>query len=175
MTRHLLLGAALAGVASLLSACGFQPLYAQPTGVVPALSAIAVDTPGTRMGHLIREQLEDEFGTDADVPPRYRLTIDIQERRTPRGLRSDDTANRYQQRVTTRYRLREINSQRQLLSGGESAAVTYDVADAPYSGVMASLDGQERAANEAARLIRTDLARFFADGRDKPARRPTRR
>ena len=158
-------------VAAMLGGCGFQPLYGDALGVSPALSSIAVETPPTRTGHLLREELEDEFVTDRSITARYRLIVDLQERRFPRGLRIDDTANRYEQRVTATYRLLDAHTRKVIVRGVRPVSVTYDVADAPYAGVIASLDGQERAASEAARVIRTEVARALVSR--PPATRAT--
>lgn len=66
MRRLALLGV-LAG-ASLLSACGFTPMYGE-TGVSGGLSRIAVTTPDDRLGYRLREQLEDAFGRDGAQAP----------------------------------------------------------------------------------------------------------
>lgn len=144
-----------------VSGCAFTPLYGDTLQVAPALASVAVEAPGTRTGQLLREELDDELAAAAGVA-RYRLVLDINERRFPRGLRVDDTANRYETRLTVQYELIDAADRRVLLRSNRPVFVTYDVADAPYAGIAAGQDGQERAASEAARLIRTDLARFFA-------------
>ncbi len=93
MRRLALLGV-LAG-ASLLSACGFTPMYGE-TGVSGGLSRIAVTTPDDRLGYRLREQLEDAFGRDGAQAPLYRLTTEVEQSRRPLGRRIDDTASRYE-------------------------------------------------------------------------------
>lgn len=160
----LLCGVALTGAA----ACGFQPLYAESTGIAPILASTAVETPDTRTGRLLREELEDEFGRQPGGAPRYRLVVDVDEIRYPRGLRVDDTANRYDLQLGVTYTMVELPSGAPVTSGFRSVVVTYDVADAPYAGVAANLDGQERAASEAARLIRSLVTRALLE-RQGPA------
>jgi LPS-assembly lipoprotein len=152
----LLLAAPLAGCA------GFEPLYGQATGVAPALAGVAVVTPATRTGQLLREELEDEFRAGARArAPNYRLVVDVDQRRFPRGLRIDDTANRYELRLELGYKLFDVRTGGLVHQGLEPVYVTYDVVDQPYAGVAAHMDGEERAASEAARVIRENLARFF--------------
>lgn len=158
--------AALAVVLSslLLSSCGFQPLYAGPSSpVAAALADVAVNPPDTRTGQLFREEFDDETARSTGGAPRYRLDIAIDERRFARGLRIDDTANRFELRLNVRYRLVNLSNGRAVTRGDEPIYVTYDVADQPYAGVAAHLDGQERAASEAAVRIRQNLSRFFAE------------
>lgn len=159
----LALGAALLSAG--LSACGFTPLYtgggASPVG--QALAGVGVSAPDTRTGQLFRERFEDEAGRTAGGRPLYRLDVAIDERRFGRGLRIDNVANRYELRLTVRYRLVALDSGGVMTEGEEPIYVTYDVADQPYAGVAAHQDGQERAASEAAIRVRQNLQRYFAE------------
>lgn len=147
--------------AALVGACGFTPLYATP-GVTPALTRIAVATPDGRTGHFLREQLDDQLATDHRAEPRYRLALHYDETRFERGLRIDNTADRYEVNLRVDWTLTDVATGAAITAGQVNPAVTYDSADQPYAGVTANLDAQERVATEAARLIRLDLARFFA-------------
>lgn len=155
--------ALLASLAALaVSGCGFTPLYATG-GVAPGLSAIEVDAPQTRTGYLLREELDDAFARNRGEPATYRLALRIEEDRRARGLRVDDVATRYEVLLRVDYvLLRQGGSATPLTQGRAEVSVTYDSADQPYAGVAASIDGQERAASQAAQRIRLDLARWFA-------------
>ena len=155
-----------------LSGCGFQPLYASEASVGARLSQIEVTAPADRSGELLRGELNDALASSASAVKPYQLRLTTTERRYPRGLRVDDTANRYELRLAVTYQLVQKGAG-QIAAGTRIVSVTYDVADAPYAGVQASLDGQERAAREAARLIRTDLARSLTR-LDKPLKPPRR-
>lgn len=166
--RNLIRTAAITAGLLFTSACGFTPLYAQQ-GVTPNLSAIAVDAPQGRVGYLLREELDDELARDRGQPARYRLALDVTEERRARGLRVDDVASRYELLLTVRYVLTGVGGTTPLAQGQAQSTVTYDVADQPYAGVAAQIDGQERAASQAAQRIRLDLARFFALSARAPA------
>jgi len=158
-----LTGPILAVFALMLTACaGFTPLYAEP-GVVAGLERIAVQTPDTRTGYLLREQLEDAFGRDLDAPPVYRLTTQVRERRDPLGRRADDTATRYELTLTVSYVLTEVQGGRQVHRDTLTVTTTYASSAQPYAGVVAQQDGSERAVTQAADAIRSDLARLFAE------------
>lgn len=149
----------IAGLSLLTAACGFTPLYAE-RGLSPTLSVIEVAVPDTRSGYLLREELDDELARDRSRPARYTLTLDVDEDRFARGLRVDDVATRYEVRLIVNYVLSEGAT---VVTRGQAvSSVTYDSADQPYAGVAANLDGQERAAAQAAQRIRLELARFFA-------------
>jgi len=151
----------LAGVAALaLAGCGFTPLYAVQ-GVTPGLSAIDVHGPHGRTAYLLAQDLDSVFARDRSEPPVYQLSFTVAERRYPRGLRIDNVATLYETHVTVSYQLIEIATGRLVKSGVEPIQVVYDVADQPYAGIAAQQNSQERAAQEAAERIRTDLAIYF--------------
>ena len=160
MSRLARIGAAFS-ILTMLAACGFTPLYAEP-GVSPALSRISVSVPDTRTGFELRQALEDELAWDRGQTALWRLETDLDQRRTPLGRRVDDTVSRYELVLTVRYQLTPV-------SGGEAitdavtATVTYAAADQAYAAIAAQRDGEQRAVAEAARLIRLDLSRALAD------------
>jgi LPS-assembly lipoprotein len=47
-------------------------------------------------------------------------------------------------------------------SGQVTSQVSYDAADAPYAGIAARQDTQEKVASDAARRIQVDLAAWLA-------------
>lgn len=152
-------GWALAALA--LGGCGFTPLYATP-GNLGGLQAVQVDPPPhSRTGYLLRQQLDDELGRDPAAAPAYRLGLEIDERRFPRGVRVNNVANRYEIFLSVAYSLTDAATGRVLLRGVAPVTVSYDSADAPYAGVAAEQDGEERAANQAAVLIRLQLSRWL--------------
>ena len=158
MKRLLILGLAI-GAAG-LSACGFTPLYAEQ-GVTGGLSHIAVDAPDGRTAYLLREELDDVLGHDGDAAPAYRLTFELTENRVPRGLGPDNAASRYELSVQVDWKLLAAAGE-ELQTGRTTVLASYGAADPPYAGIAAQQDGQERAAAEAARRIRLDLAQYFA-------------
>ena len=146
--------------ATLVSACGFTPLYGN-VGGSPVLSRIAVSTPDDRLGYRLREQLEDAFGRSPGQPPLYRLETQVEQNRIPLGRRIDDTATRYQLTVRAAWTLVSLSGG-EPLSGVETATLTYAAADQPYAAIAAQQDGEERAAAELSRLIRIDILRSLS-------------
>jgi LPS-assembly lipoprotein len=156
--------------APLLSGCGFTPLYAE-RGVGPALSSVDVVSPKGRVGYLMQEQLDDALARSRGEKARYRLTMNTNEVRTPRGLRLDNTATEYELNLTVAYTLVETATGRTLRSGVAPVTVIYQSSDAPYAGISAQNDAQERAVTQAATLVRLDLSRYFAGEAAKAAPR----
>ena len=159
--RGLALAAALAISAAGLSACGFTPLYAEQ-GLAPALSGVSVITPDhSRYGYLLRQQLDDSLGRDREKPAAYRLETKLTDYRAPLGVRVNNVASRYEVGLTATWTLVDAASGKALTAGSSFGRVSYDSADAPYGGVAAEQDGEERATAQVATNIRLALARWF--------------
>lgn len=145
----------------LVAGCGFTPLYATP-GVSTGLSAIDVVAPEGRVAYLLREDLDDALGHDKAAAPQWRLTLTTVQSRDPRGLRADNVAERYELGVTVAYTLTSLATGKTVHAGEVHSQVSYDAADAPYAGIAARQDSQNRAAADAARRIHIDLAAWMA-------------
>jgi LPS-assembly lipoprotein len=146
-----------------LSACGFQPLYAQ-RGVVSGLTGVDVVAPQGRTGFLIREHLEDALAVRRSAAPVYRMNLALSETRYPRGIRVDNVATRYEYVLTANYVLTSVASGAVAKRGTVRVELTYDSADQPYAAIAAQQDAQNRAAEEAARRIQLELAAWLATG-----------
>ncbi len=157
-----LLPACAALVLPLLCGCGFTPLYAVD-GVSPSLSGVEVVTPEGRTGHLLSEDLQDDFARARGKPARYRLALAVDENRYARGLTFEQVATWYELSVRVSYSLMDLTSGKTLTAGVAPVSVSYNAVNDPYSGIVAQQDGQKRAASEAAQRIRIALASYFAD------------
>lgn len=144
-----------------MSGCGFTPLYATP-GVSAGLSSVEVVAPQGRVAYLLREDLDDALAHDKNGAPVWRLDLNLAQTRDPRGLRSDNVAERYELGVTVRYTLTSIATGQVAHTGEVTTAVSYDAADAAYAGIAARQDSQERIAADAARRIQIELAAWMA-------------
>lgn len=162
--RARLLAVVLLMATPVLAGCGFTPLYAQP-GVSPGLSAIETVAPEGRTGYLLREALDDALARDLRVPPEYRLQIDLQQVRTPRGRRVDSAASRYELTLDADWKLLEAKTGTVALVGKTTTEVTFDRADQPYASIAGHQDAEQRAASELARKIQLQLADWIARGR----------
>ena len=155
------LGTALA--LSGLSACGFVPLYAQ-NGLVDHLSHIDLNTPDTRTGFYLRQDLITKLG-DGDGPHPYKIKVDIVEKRYEIGLNSFGTATRFEISNTVTYSLTEKATHKELIKKSFVDTVTYDSTENAYAGIAAQSDGQKRAATSIADHINSDLTVYFHDGK----------
>ena len=146
---------------AMLGGCGFTPLYATGGGIQD-LPAIEVMAPQGRVAYLLREDLEDAIGRDKSRPAVWRLDIDVVQVRDPRGLRRDNVAERYELGLTVKYSLTSLATGKVARTGEVVSEVSYDAADAPYAGIAARQDSQERAAADSARRIQIQLASWLA-------------
>jgi len=153
--------AAAALAAAALAACGFTPMYATD-GLTPGLAAIDVNVPHGRLAYLLGESLNDQLARDRGKPPVYRLDVTLASRVFARGLNLDETAAYYEDNLTVQYRLIDIATGQVLKSNSLPVEVTYAATNVPYAGIAAQEDAQQRAANEAAQRIRTDLGIYFS-------------
>ena len=152
---------AITALALGVSACGFTPMYANPQ-LSQNMRAIAITTPQTRTGYLLREQLDDQLNVDRTATPRYRLAVAIVEKRRPRGLNPDDTPTRYELHLDVTYTLVEAEGGKTILKQTRPVFVSSDAVVDPYASLAAQEDSQERAAEEAAEIIRTDVSLALA-------------
>ncbi|HLZ84630.1 MAG TPA: LPS assembly lipoprotein LptE [Caulobacteraceae bacterium] len=149
------------GLAPALGACGFTPLYASPT-VASGLPAIQVVAPQGRVAYLLREDLDDVLAHDKGAAPAWRLDFTLKQKRDPKGLNVNDVAERYEVGLTVDYTLTSVATGKVAHVGQISTEVFYDAEDAPYAGIAARQNSQERVASDAARRIQLDLAAWMA-------------
>jgi LPS-assembly lipoprotein len=153
--------AALALPLAGLGGCGFTPLYAQP-GVAGGLTHIEVEAPKGRVGYLLRENLDDDFGRARGDAPVYRLQISMTTQRASHGLTANDTAQRYELDMRVTYNLVEVASGKVAHTGSVISDISYDSTDQPYAGIAARQDVQNRLAEDLAQKIEVQIAAWLA-------------
>jgi LPS-assembly lipoprotein len=156
--------AALAGLAlPALGACGFTPLYAQP-GMVGGLTHIQVVTPAGsgRVGFLLRQSLDDDFGLRKGEAPVYRLEMTLTPVRQAHGVLANATAQRYELDLKVNYNLIDAASGKTVHSGVVMSDISYDSAAQPYAGIAARQDVQNRQASDAAQKIEVQVAAWLS-------------
>ena len=160
MSRGLAVLASTAALA--LAGCGFTPLYGTPQ--VGSLAAVEIDAVEGRAGFLLRQHLDDALARKAGAPAAYRMQLQLNEARFPRGVRIDNVATRYEYQLTVNYLLAAYPSGALAKRGRVRVELTYDSADQPYASIAAQQDAQDRGAEEAARRIHQELAVWLATG-----------
>ena len=150
----------------LLAGCGFEPLYGVNgglTGPGQTLRTIYVEPIPERVGYELRNHLLDILDASGeDAGTAYRLKLILREE-PPQGvaLQQDATITRYNYRLTAHYELFARDSAQPLKTGDVTTLTAYNVASSPYATVVAERDAGDRAANDIAERIRTELAVYF--------------
>ncbi|HEX8365648.1 MAG TPA: LPS assembly lipoprotein LptE [Allosphingosinicella sp.] len=161
----LALAAALA-----LSGCGLRPLY-QGGGsghVVQSLRSVEVGPIAGRAGWLVRTALVDRLRRQEGNAPRYRLEVELDDRITGFGIRSDDAITRERRTLRARYRLVDAAVGTVLVDATAGSDAGIDVVSSDYATVAAEQSALERLSRDIADQIVSRLALYAA--RTGPAR-----
>jgi LPS-assembly lipoprotein len=150
-----------------ISGCGFHPLYGNAgvgAGVSPILSAVYVEPVPDRVGYELRNDLLDLFNATGQADgAAYRLKLTVAESEEAIVLQTNTAITRYNYTLTAHYDLIPKASTDSVKSGDLTALSAYNVAAAPflYATVTAERDAKNRAANDIAERIRTELAVYL--------------
>ena len=152
-----------------ISACGFEPLYAQredtsgwyfsgnfDTSVTSEMAKVKVEPIAERFGQEIRNELLDLI-TPRGMPdkPQYRLYVTLRDKEfVQQALRRDITATRERVRYSVVYELVSSQNNETLVHGDSVSFVSYDILANPYSTTMA----QKKTQSDAAKIIANDIA-----------------
>jgi LPS-assembly lipoprotein len=157
----------LVAVALLLSGCGFHPLYARGDlgpGAGPTLAGVYVEPISDRVGYELRNNLLDLFNaTGTAEGAQYRLRLSLAETEEAVILQTNTAITRYNYTLTAHYELIPREGTQAVKMGDVAALSAYNVAAAPflYATVTAERDAKNRAANEIAERIRTQIAVYL--------------
>ena len=163
-------------VAVTIAGCGFHPLYGRTDldpRIAPTLSAVYVDPIPDRVGYELRNSLLDLFNATGQADGAlYRLKLTLNEREEAVVLQSNTAITRYNYTLTAHYDLMPRESTSPVKSGDVTALSAFNVAAAPflYATVTEERDAKNRAANDIAERIRTELAVYLRRAADQAAR-----
>jgi|DewCreStandDraft_4_1066084.scaffolds.fasta_scaffold00053_206 LPS-assembly lipoprotein len=152
---------------SALSGCTLTPLHGPGLGerVNPALAAIEIDAPHTRLGQILAGELRRELDpAGLAPPPRHTLVVRLEREKSPLAVQLDDVTTRFDLTLAARFDLVRKADGRILYRSAVRRVASYNVVRAPYATLVAEQDAERRAAKELAREIRTRLAVHFAGG-----------
>jgi LPS-assembly lipoprotein len=146
--RPALVAGLLAGLCLVVTACGFEPMYGESRGaaVQADLAAVRVALIPNRNGQLLRRYILDRIQTGNETAPAlYQLEVALQETRQNYGIQRDLSATYARLVLSGNYLLRDIKTQKTLLSGSTYSSSSYNVAADPFNTVVAENDARERA------------------------------
>ena len=151
--------AALALVLALLvlAACEVEPLYGSRNGEGAGLAAIKIERVKDRIGHIVRNHLIDSLTPDGQpARPDYRLTLAVEQSKTPLLIQRDDHATRFSLTLSANFFVADRNGQ-EIYRGHARAIGSYNVAESGFATVTAERDAADEAARVLSEEIRTLL------------------
>jgi LPS-assembly lipoprotein len=160
--------------ALLLSACGFHPLYGNAglnAGVGSTLANVYVEPIPERVGYELRNELLDLFNaTGESSNAAFRLKLSVNESEEAVVLQTNTAITRYNYTLSAHYELIPRDGASAVKSGDVTALSAYNVAAAPflYATVTAERDAKNRAANDIAERIRTQIAVYLRTANAAP-------
>jgi LPS-assembly lipoprotein len=162
--------AALLLATLLLSGCGLRPLYGGGGSgpVAQTLRSVAVAPIPGRAGWMVRTALEDRLARGASAEPRYRLEVELDDRITGFGIRSDNAVTRERRSLRARYRLVDTATGTVLLDATAGSDAGIDVVGSEYATVAAEQTALERLSTEVADQIVARIALYATRGGTTP-------
>ena len=152
----------------LLANCGFQPLHGSRAGPVAGstvsdMSYVMVAAIPDRTGQLVRNNLLDRLHAGGmAAKPVFRLIVHLKESREGIAFQQDDSATRFNLRLSARFELVDSRDGASLLKGHTRAIAAYNVVRSDYANLISQRDAQKRAANSVADGIQKRIAVFFS-------------
>lgn len=161
--RHLGLTLLAAGTLW-LSGCGFEPLYAGPSGY-QNLAGMQVTTGSDRIDFLVQDAISDFVGPGQS---RYRLSVETDIRESGAGLSASGVATRISLNARVEY---QLTGSAEPMTGRLEERVTYDTPSTPYGLISARSDGEARLAQLIAEAVIEDVSlKLRTDEDDTPSR-----
>ena len=161
-------GAAL-GILTLLSACGFRPLYGEQGvaggGAADKLDQVAISNIPDRPGQVLRNLLIDRFHqNDRGTRTPYRLDAQILASEQKLALRQDASAERAQLVLNVPFRLIENATGRTVFEGRSRSYVPYNVLEERYAGLVTLDHAYTRGLTEISDEITARVAMYLSKG-----------
>jgi LPS-assembly lipoprotein len=146
----------------LLAGCGLQPLYSGGSdgAVAQALAGVDVAPIPGRNGWLVQNALKDRIAAVPDGNPRYRLTVELDDKIEGFGIRRDDAITRERRTLRARYQLRDASSGAVLVDATAGSDAGIDVVRSEYATIAAENTALERLAQEVADQIVARIALY---------------
>ena len=156
------------GACAALTGCGFEPIYMRTASGRPGpaqrdLAAVNVAIIPDRPGQLLRQALQERFGSDAgNVPARYNLAVGFSIAGQGINILQSSIATRVRMIGTANWTLTGVDGGPAVTSGSAKAVDGFDVLDQQYFAADLSTEQiQRRLASQLADQITLQLAVFF--------------
>ncbi|GAB4539227.1 MAG: hypothetical protein Tsb0010_17670 [Parvularculaceae bacterium] len=156
-----------AAACAALSACGFQPLYADRGAASAPAELRAVRIAPIRqpepVGFFVQDALEQRLASAVGgEAPKYELTMRLREGRRALAIQIDSSVTRFNYTLSADYQLRDLQTNAVLDRGRSTATTSFNVVTSQYATLVGERDAQEKAAAEISAEIESRLAVYFA-------------
>ena len=141
----------------LLGACDVQPLYGSRSGDALGVAAAAIEIAPVkdRVGHIVRNHLIDSLMPGGPpAQPEYRLTLSVEQSKTPLLIQLDDHATRFNLALHADFSLADRTGD--VVYRGRARAIgSFNVSASEFATVTAERDTADEAARVLSEEIRT--------------------
>lgn len=153
-----------------LSSCGLRPLYGggERGAIVQSLRAVELAPIDGKAGWLMRQALGDRLRRDTNIPARYRLEIELDDKISGFGVRIDDTVTRERRTLRARYQLIDTETAKPVLDASAGSDAGIDVVSSEYATVAAENTALERLSEILADQIIARISLFIDDRATAP-------
>lgn len=158
--------------AGIVSACGFQPLHGRANGergsgasgsTISDMAYVRISPIADRAGLLVRNRLLDRMHPRGLAErPVFRLTVVLSESREGLAFQQDDSATRFNLRLSADFKLTDTRDGSELLQGTARAIAAYNVVRSDYANLISQRDARRRAAHNVAEGIQDRIAVYFS-------------
>ena len=143
---------------SLLTACGFRPMYGSNGETTSALrqdlAAVFVETIPERSGQVLRNRLIEQLGFGNDpVAPSYTFSVQLVEAISALGIREDATSSYGRLTITARYILTDTATGKPILTDTTRAFSGFPIVDSEYAALTAQRDARQKVLQQLAETL----------------------
>jgi hypothetical protein len=160
----------LSSLATIVSGCGFQPVYmptaSGKTGVAAReLATVYVENIPERPGQILRQALQERFGDDSGTPSAYNLNVTFKVSGKGIGIQSDSIATRLRLIGTANWKLIGRDPKRTVLASGSARAMDdVNIFESQYFAADLEVEAENaRIAQNVANQIAIRLAIWFRE------------
>jgi len=159
-----------------VTGCGFQPLHGHSDkgragsaagSTLSDMAYVKVAPIADRVGQLVHNHLRERMQPrGAAARPVFRLTTTLSENREGLAFQQDDSATRYNLRLSAHFVLTDRRNGTELLQGSFRAIAAYNVVRSDYANLVSLRDARRRAAYSVAEGIEGRIAVYFSRRRE---------
>ncbi|WP_111430129.1 LPS assembly lipoprotein LptE [Rhodobacteraceae bacterium DSL-40] len=158
--RGFLMRAGLAGLAPLLSACGFEPMYGEGSPARAIFGQVAVDVIPSAEGYTLRERLIERLGPAERAT--HRLEVDLEVETVGVTLTTTNVTTRFDVIGVATYRLIPIGGARPVFEDRVRAIAGFSAPESETASAFASRAAEENAIVRVTRQLADDIVQRLA-------------